>query len=286
MEPENRETGSPRSEKPRRPWIAAALTLLVPGLGQLYGGELKRALAVYLGYYCLFIALLVSGLPRTFGGLIVLLLAALLLHVWMIWDAVRIARRNTAYVLKPYNRWYLYLVVMAVAFFLSPRVLALSPVRAFQIPSGNMEPAVRVGDHLYADMRYYRSAGPARGDLAVLASPENSALIIMRVIGLEGERIEIRDKKVYIDSQPLADPWGRYQAPQNNTFAFEIPELQQRDNFGPLKIPMGSVFVMGDNRDNSYDSRFIGPVPISSLRGRLLYVYWSPDRSRIGTYLR
>lgn len=270
------------SEKPRRPWIAAVLSLSPPGLGQLYGGELKRALAVSLAHIGLIIGLLAVRLPGTFSGLIIFILVALSFLLWVIWDAVRIARRKKDYVLKPYNRWYLYLAIVLVTGFLWPRLLAFSPIRAFRIPSGSMEPALRIGDHIYADMTYYRSAKPARGDLVVFESPESPERILTgRVIGLGGERIEVRNKKVYIAGQPLDDPWGRSQSSP----ASGNPQFRMGDNLG-VEIPPDAFFVMGDNRGNSHDSRFFGPVHRSLLRGRLLYVYWASDRSRIGISLK
>src|SRR5215213_5747697 len=97
--------------RPRRAWIAAVLTLVYPGLGQLYGGQPKRALAVYLGGIMLLTAFLISGAPKFFGGLVALVLVMLLFLLWAIADAVRIARQSRDYVLKPFNRWYLYLAV-------------------------------------------------------------------------------------------------------------------------------------------------------------------------------
>jgi signal peptidase I len=272
----------------RRPWLAALLTLFVPGLGHLYAGEPKRGLAVYLGNLLLIAGFLIGGVVKTFGGLIAFVVTILLYLLWAIWDAARVARPQRDYALRPFNRWYVYLAVVLVAGLVSRGLLALSPVRSFRITSGSMEPAVLIGDHVYADLAAYRSAGPARGELVVYASPENPAILaIKRVIGLAGEVIEIRDKQVLLGGRPLADPWGRHSAPEVFRREPGKPEvLAMRDNLGPLRIPAGTVFVLGDERDNSYDSRFFGPVPLSSLRGRLLYVYWSPDRSRIGKSLR
>lgn len=273
----------------RRPWLAALLTLFVPGLGHLYAGEPKRGLAIYLGNMVLIAGFLVSGVAKTFAGLIAFIAAVLLYLLWAIWDAARVARPKGDYALRPYNRWYVYLaVVLAVSLLVSPGLLALSPVRSFKILSGSMEPAVLIGDRVYADLTAYRSAGPARGDLAIYTSPENPAIIaVKRVIALEGEVIELRNKQVFLGGRPLADPWGRHSDPQVlRRDPLKSDGLEVRDNFGPLRIPAGTVFLLGDNRDNSLDSRFFGPVPLSSLRGRLLYVYWSPDRSRIGKSLR
>jgi signal peptidase I len=271
--------------KPRRPWLAGLLSLLVMGLGQLYSGRLGRALAVYLGEIALMVGLLLSGLPKTFAGLIILVLTLVLYSVWVIWDAVLIARRSGDYSLKRFNRWYVYLAVwLLAAFLIVPCVLALSPVKTFWIPSRSMEPALLVGDHLVADLTHYRSARPARGDIALMLRPDNPAYVVTeRVIGLEGEEIEIRQKSVLVNGRPLRDPWGRH-----NDASFYPPSnpLGRRDNFGPLKIPASMVFVLGDNRDNSYDSRFYGPVPTASLKGRPLYLYWARDKSRIGRSLR
>jgi len=272
--------------KPRRPWVAALLTLPLLGLGQLYAGEPRRALAVYLGFVGLMIALFWGRIPATFVGLIASLLALLLYVAWVIWDAARIARLKRDYVLKAYNRWYLYIAVILIVGSVpwSP-VLARAPIKSFEIPSGSMKPSLLVGDYLYADMTYYRSAKPERGDLIVYSSPEHPKIKkVGRAIGLEGERIEIRDKAVYIDGKRLEDPWARHLDSQ--TIASSPSREARRDQLGPEKIPAGTFFVLGDNRDNSYDSRFFGPVPLSLIWGHPLYVYWSPDRSRIGARLK
>lgn len=271
--------------KPRRAWLAALLSLLVTGLGQLYAGRPVRALTLYFASLALLVGFVMSGALRAFAGLIVFLLACLLFSAWVLWDAVHIARRSGDYSPKRFNRWYVYVAAWLVSgFLIAPRLLALSSVRTFWIPSASMEPTLLVGDHLVADLTHYRSARPSRGDLAILASPENPAIILVeRVIGLEGEEIEIRKKSVLIDGRPLRDPWGRH----TDTSAYLPPSLMdRRDNFGPLKIPAGMVFVLGDNRDNSYDSRFYGPVPMTSFKGRALYIYWARDKSRIGRSLR
>lgn len=273
--------------KPRRPWIAAALTLLTPGLGQLYAGEMRRAVAVFLGYLGLLAGLLVLKVSRNFLGLILFALALLSCLLWVTWDAARIARDRPVYTLRPFNRWYLYLVITVACGLLASQILALSPIRAFRLVSTNMEPSILVGDHLYADLSRYHDAAPTRGDVVVYEredSPGN--LVVARVIGLEGEQIEIREKRVFLDGRPLDDPWAQHSDPQMYPGnALNPGPFRQRDQFPARTIPSGSVFLMGDNRDNSYDSRFLGPSPVSALRGRLLYVYWSADRSRIGRAL-
>ena len=263
------------------------LALILSGLGQLYAGEPRRALAVYLGSVALLLGALFSVLPKTFPGLIVFVLAELSYRLWSMWDSARIARRKQDYVLAPFNRWYWYLAaVLVMNFLIGPRFDALSPLDTVKVASRSMEPAVLQGDHLCTDVTFYRSSRPSRGDLVLFVSPEDpKTQLLKRVIGLPGERIEIRDKVIYVDGRRLEDPWGHH-GNQSKPGALSFPDLRNLNDLAAVEIPGDRVFLIGDDRDNSYDSRFYGPVPISSLRGRPLYVYWSPDRSRIGASLR
>jgi signal peptidase I len=276
------------TKNPRRPWIAAALTLLLPGLGQLYAGEGRRGISLSLGFVGLFAGLLWLKVPRTFLGLIVLFLSVLFYFVWTAWDAARIARYRPIYSLRPFNRWYLYLILTVAGGLLASQIVRVSPIRTFRLVSANMEPSIHEGDLVLADLTRYRGAAPARGDV-VLFERDNrpGGWSVARVIGLEGEEIQVRNKRIFLDGQPLSDPWAHHTDSQVHPVnALNPGPLRQRDQYPARIVPDGTVFLMGDSRDNSYDSRFLGPIPISALRGRMLYVYWSADRSRIGRALR
>jgi signal peptidase I len=276
------------------PWLAAVLTLVTPGLGQVYGREPKRALAIFLGWIGVLVGFQVSGLVKIFAGLIALIVLFLLFLDWVRMDAYRIARQQADSLPRPHSRWSLvYLAVVLVSVYFAPYIIG---VRGFTSISGNMEPVVSPGDHFFADLNAYLFARPARGDLVIFASPEEPArLQVARVIGLEGEDVAIQSKAVYINSQPLPDPWGQHNDPSMFAPRSFSAQGYLRDHMDLQKIPKDSVFVLGDNRDNSYDSRFFGPVSISSIRGRPLYVYWVDkwryifsdfEKSRIGTSLR
>jgi len=116
---------------------------------------------------------------------------------------------------------------------------------------------------------------PKRQDIVVFIFPrDKSKDFIKRVIALPGEKVEIRDNKIYIDDKLYPDPYGHYEN-SKGTYVF-------RGKFGPVKVPEGHVFVLGDNRDHSYDSRYWGFVPIEYLRGKAMIVYWSwPNWNRI-----
>lgn len=158
-------------------------------------------------------------------------------------------------------------------------------VQAFKIPSGSMEPTLLVGDYLLVnkfiygykfpliDKRILTFKKPERGDVIVFKYPvDPDKDFIKRVVAVEGDTVEIRDKKLYINNKLFEIPQAVYRDP------VIIPkELAPRDNYGPVKVPKDSLFVLGDNRDSSLDSRFWGFVNLNDLRGKALIIYWSFD---------
>ena len=152
----------------------------------------------------------------------------------------------------------------------------------YWIPSASMEPTLLRGDRLFIHMWRFETPNPRRGDLVVFESPERPGVqIINRVIGLPGDRIEIVDKRLRLNGRPIVEPYAVHSDDDGRLAG--SPALRRRDQFGPFVVPAEHFFMMGDNRDNSYDSRFYGPVPRRLLRGGgLVWVYWSPRRERIG----
>lgn len=176
-------------------------------------------------------------------------------------------------------------------------------VQAFKIPSPSMEPTLLVGDHLLVNKFLFGGRGAwydrflpyrdiRRGDIIVFRFPfDDHAHYVKRVIGLPGERIKIIDQQVYVNGQPLAEPYkvhtGRYDAfgdnfpPVSTLFSRSNvrPEwaeaMMQHVHQGELAVPPGKLFVMGDNRDSSLDSRFWGFADRESVMGRPLLIYWS-----------
>lgn len=169
-------------------------------------------------------------------------------------------------------------------------------IQAFKIPSGSMIPTLLIGDHIlvnkflygtkipFTDKKILIIRKPVKGDIIVFKYPENPQKdFIKRVIAAEGDIIEERDKIVYVNGNMIREPYtvhyDRYLRHGGN---------DPRDNFGPLIVPKDKVFVMGDNRDQSYDSRYWGFVDIKEIRGKALIIYWSwdPDKwarlNRIG----
>lgn len=144
-------------------------------------------------------------------------------------------------------------------------------IQAFRIPSESMVPTLLVGDHLLVEKITYRFREPKRGEIIVFKFPlDESKDYIKRVIGLPGDTIEVRGKEVYLNGKRIDEPYAVHLDPN------VIPrEISPRDFFGPVKVPKDSYFVMGDNRDNSFDSRFWGFVPRRNIVGKALIIYFS-----------
>ena len=160
----------------------------------------------------------------------------------------------------------------------------------YQIPSGSMLPTIQIGDHIFASMYSYGSPVPftdiklfkkpvQRGEIIIFPFPQDPSVdYIKRAVGLPGETLEIRKDQVFINGQPLKEPYAYYEpnereARQNQGLMSSTPVSR----FGPVKIPEGKIFAMGDNRYNSADSRYWGFVDLKTVSGKGQIIYWSHD---------
>ncbi|MCG6906701.1 MAG: signal peptidase I [Desulfobacteraceae bacterium] len=173
------------------------------------------------------------------------------------------------------------LVAIVLALFIRTFV-----VQAFKIPSGSMKQTLQIGDHIlvnkfiygvklpFVDKVIIPVKDPKRGDIVVFKFPEDPDKdFIKRVVGVAGDEIKIRDKQVFVNGKPLNHDFGIHVDPR--TFP---SSAEPRDNFGPITVPPNSLFVMGDNRDQSYDSRYWGFVDLSAIKGKAFIIYWSWDK--------
>lgn len=168
--------------------------------------------------------------------------------------------------------------------------------QAFKIPTGSMEDNLLVGDHIFVNKFVYGPPGNEllrslfgfsevrRGDIVVFRYPKQPDVdYVKRVIGAPGDLVTIRDKSLFINGEQVSEPYALYQDANVYHLDNSLAEpFRSRDQFGPYRVPPDSYFVMGDNRDLSYDSRYWGTVPRSMIKGRPVVVYWSFDsESRI-----
>ena len=196
---------------------------------------------------------------------------------------------------KPFKksalREYFESIVIAVILALFIRTFV---VQAFKIPTGSMENNLLIGDHLLVNKFVF---GPTRSslertllpigtvkrrDIVVFKYPEEPDRdFIKRVIGLPGERIELRQKKVYVNGAALDEPYVHFLQPLGTLSGLhEVTSFDVRDRYGPVTVPPDQYFVMGDNRDNSQDSRYWGFLPSHYIKGKALLIYWSYESDR------
>lgn len=305
--------------KNRRPWLAFVLSLGMPGLGHVYNTELKRGLLFVAGWVGLFLLLaLLVQTPPTHTAIVaagfVLLGFAIVLTLYAAVDATLRARRLGTVPLRRFNRIAVYLafyVLWSVAgAAVAEGLKALGGQEYFTIPAGSMAPTLVPGDCIVAWKGYYADHPVNYGDVAVFRLPSDPEVdYVKRIVGLPGDRIQMKGGRLYINDtvvprQRLDDDFisdighrhpqrhARYVETMPNGrehIIVELSDSRQLDDTDAFRVPSGHVFVLGDNRDNSADSRVtrqVGFVPIANLKGYATHIYWSKDRDRIGTQIQ
>ncbi len=278
--------------KARRPIVAALLSSVTPGLGQVYNSQPIKGLLFYLATFLLIILLALTGLQFSFFGLMVVILLALFLWLFIVVEPFIAASKVKSSPQRAYNKLHIYLIIVLMSFGIDLAVTDffikdVLGIKGYRILSDSMQPTLQKGDYIMIRLRYYRSRKPERGDLVVIKNPENpSQELLKRVIGLEGEKFEIKNKRVFINNSPLQEDYKTHL--DSSVYVRKLSPFDNsiRDNWGPLIVPWGHCFVLGDNRDNSLDSRHWGPVSLKHITAKALYIYFSADLIKTGRSLR
>jgi signal peptidase I len=265
------------NNKPRRPWLAALLTIFQTGLGHLYAGSPKRGIGLLVIGQLLFLAFAIS-LTVIFPSKAYLYFAAgvsVAFTLLCVVDAIFIAKKKKDhYEPAKYNSWYIYIGYIVISSLLVQLYMSVIVVpyfvQTFKMPTGSMEPTLLVGDRLLVNKRIYKTVEPRRGDVIVHRYPlRPEVAYVKRLIGEPGDKVEMIGRTVYINDAPLKEAYTQYLDPGS-----------VHEHFGPSSIPPGNYFVMGDNRDSSQDSRHWGYVPKEYLLGKPLIIYWSFQTGR------
>jgi signal peptidase I len=274
MGPESRAAAACR----RRPWLAALLALAAGVVAQVYCGRLRRAVVLELLFWlaCLAALALLLYLPVSYLGLAAAVALVIGWRGLVVADAVRLAR-GPAGPRRAYQDPWAYVIglvaLTTLEFALLWEVgrLWAWPVR---VSSPAMADAVLPGDRVVADRLWYRFEPIAYGDVvAFRANLPMRPLLVLRVVGLPGDEVELRDEKLYRNGQPVDEPYVKLEGQKEEGLG----------NFGPEDVPEGTLFLLGDNRRASYDSRIsggIGFVPVEDVLGRVAVVYWSNEFHR------
>lgn len=255
--------------KKRSGIIAALMSLFVPGLGFLYAGSWRLAVAIPV---LLFFLISLSGWarlvldPTLFISLFFVLLGILLVNV--IWSFIY-ARKNSPLELGKAQKWYIYLLFAVVVFTSQAALKKAEPTlfgfKTYKMVAHAMSATLMPGDYVLADTW---TSTPKRGDIIVFNHPQTNKQFIDRVIGLPGDKVVIQKGMVFVNGQPINEP-------------YVLKENNQRTSLANFRttVPDDGYFVLGDNRDNSNDSRYWGFVSKADIVGRVAHIWWSFDKT-------
>jgi signal peptidase I len=286
---------------PRKPLLATVMSLVLPGFGQLYNGEPNKAIWLFLSFALIsvpgvaFIALYLPA-AAMLPALVLGLLLALGIWLYGAIDAWRGARCAQAYTPRAWQVSGMYLLVLVLcSVFALPLLIGYvrhHQVSAFRIPSSSMEPSVLKGDFIFADKRYNcpeckRSV--QRGDVAIFTYPNDRTLYyIKRIIGLPGDRVQIKGDEIWLNGKSLKVQEAKTAVGAIVTESIGIRQWQvnwaapDRNQLGAeLTVPPGHVFVLGDNRSATVDSRAFGTVPLQDVIGKARQIWFSFDGGRL-----
>ena len=253
--------------RPHKPWIAGVMSLALPGWGQLYNGEVNRAIWHFLTFSLLLLpgtALLALAVPPMLMAPALILGVVGTLGLWLcgVIDAYRVGQRNPSYDTKPWQSSGVYaLVFITCALLVLPSLtmyMRAHLVQPFKIPSASMAPSLLPGDRVFADMHYNCPGCRAvqRGDVAIFTYPNDRTLYyVKRIVALPGDRVSVVDQKVLVNAK-------------TDTQAEQV-------------VPPGHVFLLGDNPSASTDSRQFGAVPLADVVGRVRQIWFSRDAGTI-----
>ncbi len=262
--------------------LAVLLSLIAPGCGHVYDGRARRGVLLF-GALIASQAIMIGVaalIPPRFSAIVTYVSAvtvvSLAIYLFCAVDAARLAGSS-----GEAPRWYVMTgaviavwLCAAVAGELIGHIKPLLPWRMFSMPSGSMEPTLRVGEQFLGDMTYFRQHQPARGDVIVYRLPTDpSTIYVKRIVALAGDRVVFREGRAFVNGAAMAEPYIKAGDPRsafNNTQEFTVPAQH--------------VFVAGDNRANSSDSRVSthGFVPMGNVIGRASEIFWSNAAGRAG----
>ncbi len=292
------------NNKPRRPIIALIMSLFIPGFGQLYNGQLFKGIIIL--FSLLVVMPFVMGLARittTFYGYMFYFAIQLLIVLYNLVDATINANRQKKYHLKNYNKWYYYALIIVIFIGLinfKGYINYLLGTKSFKWPSNSSQPTIHSGDHIVADLRAFMKKPITYGDLVVFK--KNNQFWGYRIIGLPNDTIDLKDDFVTINKKRCKVNLLNENVCDNIRvieFEEELPNghihkayknIQYYDstktNISNLIVPNDCYFLLGDYRDNAFDSRYVGFIYRDMIVGQMVYTFFGKSLDRININLK
>ena len=260
--------------KKRNPTWTAILSLMAPGLGHIYAGDLRKGMSLIGIEYAVILLAGAFGILSTFYGIASLIVLVLGFYIFAVTSSVRLALKNKEYHLQSYNRGYWYLAIYVAVSIIANVIFSfrgnILGYETYRIPAKSMEPTLQVGDFITVNTRYQE---PKVGDVIVFSYPKDRSIpYVKRVAAIGNDTVSINNGIVTRNGKPenlLLVPESK----RLRDFSISMKETQ---------VPENEVFLLGDWRDNSNDSRFWGTVPVTDVIGKVTYIWFSNEVSRIG----
>ena len=267
------------ARKYRRPWLAGLLSLIGAPVGHVYCGRPQRAVAFWLAGMLVFPIVAFCWVTFRLGpiGFVTLTGVAIAFPFVQAFDAMWIAWNAKDSHLGRFQRWWIYVLVFLIGYVSNTCCAMLVKTfiaEVFMVPTRAMAPTIQPGDRIIVDKIWTRANSPKRGDIVVYQSVQDpSQLHVMRVLALPGETIGIEGAKTFVDNNEI-------NVPEAHTDSLTPPGFvsEQLSKSKEILIKPDSFFVVGDNRNLSYDSRFVGAIPNRNLRATAVNILWSQPR--------
>lgn len=285
--------------KSRNPFLAFLFAAIIPGFGQVYNGQIKKGIIFLLLTLLLPFLWGFTRLGVFFLGFFLIIALDICFRIYIIYDAVKNARKLKSFTPKSYNTWYHYLVIFisvnSVLWFYDYN--SILGVKSYKIPTNSNEPTLKVGDKIVADLNAFDSRKPNYGDIVIFQEKDSANPWIYRIVGLPNDKLEIQSNTLIINNKTCKTSFVR----ETKTGLFNVNEYEEelpnghvhriytlikpldtlQNNFSVINIPPNNYYLMGDNRDNAMDSRYIGVVSGNQIKGKVLFGYWGKTTDRI-----
>lgn len=290
--------------KPRNPKLAFFLALFVIGLGQVYNGQIKKGLLFLVIELLLPFTYGFTKLGASFIGFVSILIISFCYRVYVIYDAVKYAKKLKTFTLKAYNTWYYYLIIIIginlILWFYDAN--SIMGVNSYNLPVTSNEPTIKIGDKIIADLKAYNDIKPNYGDIVIFQKKDSINPWVYRIVGLPNDKIEIQNNFLIINGEKCKTSFIKETKSQefdvieyeeelpnghkHKIYTFKKPFEDNENYEHEIIIPKNSYYLMGDNRDNAMDSRYIGIIKEDEIKGKVVFSYWGKTNDRINIDFR
>ena len=290
--------------KRRNPILAFFLALFFPGLGQVYNGQIKKGFLFLLITFTLPLFLGFTRIGIFFIGFLLIILIDFIFKIYVIYDAVKNAKKLKNYILKPYNSWHYYLIIIigivTITWFYDYNTIV--GVKSYSIPTTSNEPTIKVGDKVIGDLKAYNHTKPNYGDIVIFQKKDSLNPWIYRIVGLPNDKLKIENNFLIINEKKCKTSFiketkcdfyevNEYEEELPNglkhrIYTFKKPFEENKNSITEIKIPAKCYFLIGDNRDNAMDSRYIGIIKEEEILAKVVFGYWGKTNDRINIDFR